>query len=281
MSIEIKQLSFHYENTGEANTLEDISLSIKTGEWLGIMGHTGCGKTTLIQLLAGFLQPTQGQILVEGQDINDRSYDKNALRRQVGIVFQYPEYQLFETTVEKEVAFGLKYSGLKREQVRQQVREALEKMGFCFETICNQAPMALSGGEKRRVAIAGMLVRKPRILIFDEPIAGLDAEARRSFLHRIAELQKEGLTIIMVSHDADSLCEYADRIAVLQKGRLVTVAPPTEVFWDGELTKQWSIGEGGVRRIAGMLEQRGFPLTGKQVKYEALLQEVIRVVKQR
>ena len=194
MWIEVKNLSCSY-GSGTASAqeaLKDVSFKIEDGEFVGIMGHTGCGKSTLIQLIAGLLTPDRGQVLIDGEDINAPGYDRLALRGKVGIVFQYPEYQLFETTVEKDVAFVLKHSGLGKDERERRVKGALEAMGFSWEAVRKKSPLSLSGGEKRRVAIAGVLAAQPRILIFDEPIAGLDPFGRTAFLELSAKLNRRG-----------------------------------------------------------------------------------------
>ena len=169
MSIEVKELFYKYaEKTPlEVQALENINFNIHDGEFVGIMGHTGCGKSTLIQLMAGLLTPSGGQIIIDDADINAANYDRSTLREMVGVVFQYPEYQLFETTVEKDVAFALKHSGFSREEVESRVKWALEILGFSYEDIRGKSPLSLSGGEKRRVAISGVLAARPNVLIFD------------------------------------------------------------------------------------------------------------------
>lgn len=222
------------------DALKKISCTIDSGDFVGIMGQTGCGKTTLIQLMAGLLTPTAGHIFLDGQDINDKNYDRNVLRQLIGVVFQYPEQQLFAATVEKDVAFGLKYRAISSRfgsrfgagsgEVDERVKWALETMGFDFDKIRKQPPMALSGGEKRRVAIAGVLAVQPKIIIFDEPIAGLDPYGRRNFLELAAKLNDNGTTIIMISHNMDALAEYTRHLLVLEDGRLIMSGATRSVF---------------------------------------------------
>ncbi len=232
MRITIENLSYTYnERTNErVDALKHISSTIDPGDFVGIMGPTGCGKTTLIQLIAGLLTPTGGHIYVEGKDINGKDYDRNVLRQSIGVVFQYPEQQLFETTVERDVAFGLKHSLLSPGQIDERAKWALETMGFDFEKIRKQSPLVLSGGEKRKVAIAGILAVKPKILIFDEPIAGLDPYGRQSFLELAAKLNDTGTTIIMISHNMDALAEYTKRLLVLEDGRLIDSGETRAIF---------------------------------------------------
>lgn len=315
MPIEVKEVSCRYgERTPlEVQALKAISFRVEDGEFVGIMGHTGCGKSTLIQLIAGLLTPEAGQILIDGKDINESGYDREELRRTLGIVFQYPESQLFETTVERDVAFALKHLDLSREEKAERVRWALEAVGFrperagkgqwaqgkednlgsngiCrkkempeslapIQKIAGMSPLALSGGEKRRVAIAGVLAARPRILIFDEPLAGLDSWGRLEFLELAARLHRQGNTILMVSHDADALCGYADRILVLDRGRLSAQGTPEEIFEDPGRAEALHIGTGEIRRIAQALYEKGRLRNPAITKYEVLLDEIKRIVK--
>lgn len=276
MSIVLKQVSYTYGQSTAQKTdaLQNISLTIENGEFVGMMGHTGCGKTTLIQLIAGLLSPSRGTVCIDDMDINSPDYDRRILRETVGVVFQHPEYQLFEATVEKDVAFGLKYSGLGKAEKRERVKEALALMGLDLAEIGKESPLSLSGGEKRLVAIAGVLVTRPQILIFDEPIAGLDPDRRQQFLELVTQLNRQGVTIVMISHNADSLCEYAQRILVLHQGRLVLDGTPKEVFGDTALTKELGIGSSQSRRIADMLIERGIPLPRQITRYDELLGEL-------
>lgn len=282
MPIELKHVSYSYGagSTQETAALENLSCFIADGEFVGIMGHTGCGKTTLIQLIAGLLCPTSGQILLDGEDINGKNYRRELLRKTVGLVFQYPEYQLFESTVEKDVAFGLKHSGLSREEKMGRVKEALSLMGFSYENIHNISPLSLSGGEKRRVAIAGVLVTKPRILIFDEPIAGMDPNGRIRFLHLVEKLHKKGTTVLMISHHTDSLCEYASRILVMRQGRLVLDGPPKEVLLDIPRAERFSVGTSQARLISDQLIRRGVPLASDILQYHELLEALTALWKE-
>lgn len=279
MSIEINHLSFLYaKNTShEVNALRNICVHIEDGEFVGIMGRTGCGKSTFIQLIAGLLKPSEGQIFIDGEDINDTKYDRKILRKKVGIVFQYPEYQLFETTVEKDVAFALKYSGMSRQEVTDCVKRSLELVGFDYEEIRSKSPLSLSGGEKRRVAIAGVLAAEPDILIFDEPIAGLDPYGRQEFLGFVAELNRAGKTVLMISHNTDCLCEYAGRLLILKDGELIADGTPNEIFSDAAAAQEAGIGIGNVRYLAQKLYERGITESPYVTKYHTL-REMIRKV---
>ncbi|MBP7174711.1 MAG: ATP-binding cassette domain-containing protein [Thermoclostridium sp.] len=255
----------------KTDVLKDVSCSIDDGDFVGIMGRTGCGKTTLLKLIAGLLSPVGGQIRVNGQDIHAKGYDRNILRQTIGVVFQYPEVQLFETTVEKDVAFGLKHSGLSRSDITERVQWALETMGFEFEKICNQSPLALSGGEKRRVAIAGVLATKPKILLLDEPIAGLDPYGRQSFLHFMAQMNQAGTTIVMVSHNLEALCEHTKHLLLLDNGRLIDSGETKEVFVRLYQTSSGTFGRTKSQKIVSLLLDRHIALPPDIVTYDDLL----------
>ena len=271
--LELRELSYTYApgTAYEAQALDSLSLRIQAGEFVGIMGRTGCGKSTLIQLIAGLMVPSGGQVLLDGEDINDRHYDRDCLRRKVGVVFQFPEIQLFEKTVARDLAFGLKHFGWKEEEKTAAVREALERVGFDYEKIKDKSPLGFSGGEKRRLAIAGVLAARPEILILDEPVAGLDPLGRDAFLKLLDELNRDGVTILMVSHSADALAEHAGRIVVLKDGRLLRDGPTEEVFSDCAGLHSQGVGVGQVRETVELLRQRGLDLPANTVRYEQLL----------
>ncbi|MCL2662574.1 MAG: energy-coupling factor ABC transporter ATP-binding protein [Oscillospiraceae bacterium] len=273
MPIELESVSFAYKSAdgSEIQALRDISIKIGDGEFVGIMGHTGCGKTTLIQLMAGLLTPVSGSVLFDGLDINMRDYDRAKLREAVSLVFQFPEYQLFESTVERDVAFGLKHSRQSRDEISERVRWSLEIMGFDFDLIRKKSPLSLSGGEKRRVAIAGALVTKPRYLIFDEPIAGLDQMSRNAFLEIIDELNREGTAVVMVSHNADAISEYCKRVIIFSDGELVTDGAVKEVFSDINKLEELYLNAGTPRTIGHMLSGHGMEISDKATSYDELL----------
>ena len=277
MSIELRDVCYTYApgTPYESRAVNDFSLTIGDGEFVGIMGRTGCGKSTLIQLIAGLITPEKGQVLIDGKDINDRHYDRAQLRRKVGVVFQFPEVQLFEKTVEKDVAFGLKYFGWSEEEKTAAVKGALEEVGFDFEKVRDKSPLEFSGGEKRRIAIAGVLAAKPEILILDEPVAGLDPLGRKAFLKLLDELNGSGVTVVMISHSADALAEHAGRIAVLKEGRLLTDGPAAEVFSKYGYLRENGIGTGQVRHTVELLRQRGMDIPEDTVRYDQLLQEIL------
>ena len=213
----------------EKKALDDVSLTINKGEFVGIIGHTGSGKSTLIQHFNGLEKATGGTIYFNGQDIYDRDFNMKSLRSKVGLVFQYPEHQLFETTVLEDVKFGPKNLGLSKLEVDLRAFEAIKQVGLP-EKCYDDSPFELSGGQKRRVAIAGVLAMKPEILILDEPTAGLDPRGRDEILDQIAKLHKEGLTVILVSHSMEDVAKYADRIIAMNDGKVAFDGTPKEVF---------------------------------------------------
>ena len=213
----------------EKKALDDVSLTINKGEFVGIIGHTGSGKSTLIQHFNGLEKATSGTIYFDGQDVYDKDFNMKSLRSRVGLVFQYPEHQLFETTVLEDVMFGPKNLGLGKVEVDLRAFEAIKQVGLS-EKCYDDSPFELSGGQKRRVAIAGVLAMKPEILILDEPTAGLDPRGRDELLDQIAKLHKEGLTVILVSHSMEDVAKYADRIIAMNSGKVAFDGTPKEVF---------------------------------------------------
>ena len=203
----------------ETTALRDVSVTVENGSFVGILGRTGCGKSTLIQIMAGLLTPTAGTVMLDGQDIHARRYDRSILRRKVGIVFQYPECQLFETTVEKDVAFGLKHSGLSAAEKQARVRWALETVGFSFEKVHDQPPMGLSGGEKRRVAVARALITQPKLVLADEPTGALDSRATDELLDLFEKINDSGQTILMVTHSVKA-ASHAKRVLFIKDGEV-------------------------------------------------------------
>lgn len=281
MSIEIRSVCCTYGSGTpfETKALKNISLTIEKGEFVGIMGRTGCGKSTLIQAIAGLIPISGGQLLLDGEDINAKSYDRSVLRRKLGIVFQYPECQLFEQTVEKDVAFGLKHSGLSSNEVHDRVKWALSVCGFDYDNVCKLSPFGMSGGEKRRIAIAGVLAVKPEYLILDEPIAGLDPLGRAAFLNLVTGLNAEGMTIIMISHNADCIAEYARRIVVLDNGELAADGTPQELFADADKMRALHLGVSRSRELGLMLTEKGFDISPAACTYDELFSAVYGILK--
>lgn len=261
MSIVVKNLSYTY-NPGtpfEKQALKNLSLTVEKGEFLCMVGHTGSGKSTFIQHLNGLIRLQSGEITVEGISLNVKKPDYKTLRSKVGMVFQYPEYQLFADTVEKDVAFGPKNMKLSEEETAKRVPEALRLVGLDPVKFADKSPFELSGGEKRRVAIAGVLAMRPEILILDEPTAGLDPRGKKEILTLIKGLNEEnGMTILMVNHDMNEASEYADRIAVMYEGELYRCDVPTKMFDDGEFLAHVGLEMPQMAILRNKLRERGF-----------------------
>ncbi len=273
MPIKLDNVSYTYApgTPHEIRALRNVNLDIEDGEFVGVMGTTGSGKSTLIQLIAGLIAPTEGKILLDGEDINAKKYDRDVLHRRIGLVFQYPEYQLFETTVERDVAFGLRHQGLTKEETASAVRTALETVGFDYDEVRDKSPLSFSGGEKRRIAIAGVLAPKPRVLILDEPIAGLDPLSRQDFLTMVDGLNAQGVTVIMISHNADALSEHAGRIIVLRDGALIRDGSAKHIFSDYYDLIRGGIGVPQVRQAVQLLRERGVNMPGNIILYDQFI----------
>lgn len=262
MPITLEHLSHTYQagSPFQATAIKDISLEILDGELLALIGHTGSGKSTLAQHLNGLLQPTQGRVLLDGRDINAKETDKRAVRFQVGLVFQYPEQQLFEESVKKDIAFGPRNMGLSEQEIDSRVREAMDRIGLPYDEIAEKSPFELSGGQMRRVALAGVLAMKPRILVLDEPTAGLDPRARDFLLKDVEALHRGGTTVVMISHSMDDVARLATRIAVLEKGGLDMVGSPQEVFSQVERLTRMGLDVPQASKLRYMLLQDGLEL---------------------
>lgn len=273
MPIKLENVSYTYDTgtTLAVRALRGVTLDAADGEFIGVMGAAGSGKSTLAQLIAGLIKPTEGQILLSGEDINARKYDRGALHRKVALVFQHPEHQLFETTVERDVGFGMRRLGLTKEETAAAVRAALETVGFDYDAVRDKSPLGFSDGEKRRIAIAGVLAPKPGVLILDEPTAGLDPLGRRNFLNMVDALNAAGTTIIMTSHDADALAEHARRIIVLKNGALIRDGSTRDVFSDYYDLLHNGIGVPQVRRAAQLLRERGVDMPGNIIQYDEFI----------
>ncbi|MDO4289633.1 MAG: energy-coupling factor transporter ATPase [Eggerthellaceae bacterium] len=239
--------------------LRDVTLDVREGEFLGIAGHTGSGKSTLIQHMNGILQPSAGRVEVCGADVSDKRA-ATAVRAKVGVVFQYPEHQLFADTVYNDVAFGPRNLGLMFEEVDARVHEALTRVGLDADELAAKSPFELSGGQQRRVAFAGVLAMRPQILVLDEPVAGLDPAARRDFLNLIRGLHEQGLTVVMVSHCMDDLAALCDRIAVMKEGTLLREGAPREVFLHEDVLRAVGLGVPAAQHVANRLRAEGLPL---------------------
>ncbi len=260
MAIEIKELSYIYSQGTpyEKHALNGVNLTIEQGEFIGLIGHTGSGKSTLIQHLNALLKPTSGSVVIDGLSIFEEKTSKKAIRQQVGLVFQYPEHQLFELTVYKDVAFGPKNMGLEDDEIHERVIEALKKVGL-EEEIYEKSPFELSGGQKRRVAIAGVLAMKPHILILDEPTAGLDPYGRDEILNEIKRMHlQENMTIILVSHSMEDIANYVERIIVMDGGSVILQGDKYKVFKEVELLERIGLGVPQVAKICNELAKKGF-----------------------
>lgn len=262
MSITVKDLTYIYEpgTSYEKIALSHINLEIHPGEFVGIIGHTGSGKSTLIQHLNGLLRPTEGSVYYNGDDIFSVKGESRKLRQKIGLVFQYPEYQLFETTVWRDVAFGPKNMGLKEEEIAQRVENALAAVGLGKETY-ELSPFGLSGGQRRRVAIAGILAMEPEYLILDEPTAGLDPRGREEILGKVARLrEKENMAVLLVSHSMEDVAQYVDRIVALDNGEIRFDGTPAEVFSHEEELKGMGLDIPQVTKLSNCLRSRGYAI---------------------
>lgn len=278
MSIALEHVNYIYSpgTAYEKRALNDISLEIGQGQFVGIIGHTGSGKSTLIQHLNGLMKATSGDILYDGQSIYAEGYDMRKLRSQVGLVFQYPEHQLFEVDVISDVCFGPKNQGLSEEESEKNAREALELVGFP-EKYYKQSPFELSGGQKRRVAIAGVLAMKPKVLILDEPTAGLDPKGRDEILDQIAKLHKEtGMTVVLVSHSMEDVARYVDRIIVMNKGEKMLDSTPKEVFRHYKVLEEVGLAAPQVTYVMHDLKDRGFDVSPDATTIEEAADEIMR-----
>ncbi|MBR4982881.1 MAG: energy-coupling factor transporter ATPase [Lachnospiraceae bacterium] len=260
--------------------LRDINLVIPDGQFIGLIGHTGSGKSTLVQHLNGLLQPTSGSIYFNGQDISDKDFNKKELRSKVGLVFQYPEHQLFEVTVFQDVCFGPKNLGLSQKDVEIRAYNALKQAGVKEEQFY-QSPFDLSGGQKRRVAIAGVLAMQPEVLILDEPTAGLDPKGRDEILGQIKKLQKEtGITVILVSHSMEDVAEYVDRIIVMNKGAVMFDDVPKEVFKHYEALEEIGLAAPQVTYIVNRLKKEGVPVDTNVTTIAEAKDAILKVFKE-
>lgn len=271
-SIILDKINYSYsEGTAyQIQALKDINLQIEEGQFIGIIGHTGSGKSTLTQLLNGLLRATSGHIYVDGEDIYDEDYDMKKLRNKVGLVFQYPDHQLFETTNFEDVCFGPKNQGLDRKEVELRAFEALQNVGFP-ENLYYQPPFDLSGGQKRRVAIAAVLAMKPEVLILDEPTAGLDPAGRDEILGLVSKMHKElGITIILVSHSMEDVAEYVERLIVMNQGEVMYDGAPKEVYAHYKELEAVGLAAPQVTYLMNELAGKGLPVdTGATTVKEA------------
>ncbi len=278
MSIALEHVNYVYSpgTAYEKQALRDVSLEIPQGQFVGIIGHTGSGKSTLIQHLNGLTRATSGRILYEGRNIYDEGYDMRWLRSQVGLVFQYPEHQLFEVDVLSDVCFGPKNQGLTQEECEKRAKEALNLVGFP-EKYYKQSPFELSGGQKRRVAIAGVLAMRPKVLVLDEPTAGLDPKGRDEILDQVERLHKEtGMTVILVSHSMEDVAKYVERIIVMNRGGKMLDGTPGEVFRHYKELEEVGLAAPQVTYVMHDLKERGFDLSPDATTIEEAADEIMR-----
>lgn len=273
MSVSVKNLSYSYsvKTPYRKDAVKDVSFELPMGGFIGIVGATGSGKSTLIQHLNALIKPMLGKVNVLGFDPSEKKCDLRALRSKVGMLFQYPEYQLFDETVLKDVCFAPLNFGMTRAEAEAHAREAIELVGLDFDTVKEKSPFELSGGEKRRAAIAGIIAVRPKILIMDEPTAGLDPIGKREILALCKKLKTETVeTVIIISHNMDEIAEFCDRILVMQDGRLVRDTTPTELFSDAETMEGLGLSLPHSIRIKHLLERRGIQLSSNCLSPTAL-----------
>ena len=281
MSIVIEHLNYVYMQGGpyETRALDDVSLTIHDGEFIGLIGHTGSGKSTLVQHLNGLILPTSGKITVDGMDLAEKGTDRRAIRRRVGLVFQYPENQLFEETVAKDIAFGPKNLGLGEEEIDRRVRTAMRRVALDYDKLAQPSVFELSGGQMRRVAIAGVLAMEPQTLVLDEPCAGLDPRGREEILGLISDLHREsGATIVMVSHSMDDVAALAERVIVMNHGKVAMDGTPREIFSRGEELRAIGLDVPQAVELAQKLREKGFDVPEGIYKIEEVRAAVEAIV---
>ena len=283
MSIKLEHVTYTY-NPGtvyEMHALKDVSFEIPQGQFVGIIGHTGSGKSTLIQHLNGLIRPTSGKVLFEGQDVWAEGYELRKLRFQVGLVFQYPEHQLFETDVLTDVCFGPKNQGLSPEECKERAKEALQHVGL-DESYYEKSPFELSGGQKRRVAIAGVLAMNPSFLILDEPTAGLDPKGRDEILDQLALLHEtRGISIMLVSHSMEDIARYVERIIVMNKGHVAFDDTPKEVFSHYKELEEMGLAAPQMTYIMHALKERGMDVDVTATTVEEAKDSILKALKKR
>lgn len=282
MSIQVKNLTHIYEKgmPNESVALEDISFEVEDGSFLGVIGHTGSGKSTLLQHLNGLLKPTEGTIVIGGVDITSPDVSMVDIRKRIGLVFQYPEYQLFEETVAKDVAFGPKNLGLSQEEIDERVKEAIELVGLDYEAIKDRSPFELSGGQKRRVAIAGVVAMRPEVLILDEPTAGLDPKAHKDVLKMVEKVhEKTGNIIILVSHNMADIARMSDKVLVIDSGHMVMMGTPKEVFSKREELSNVGLDLPPITQLTESLRKRGIGIGETILSVEDAAEQIAKYLK--
>ena len=281
MSIKIENLTHVYmpKTPFEKKALDNVNLVIEDGEFLVLIGHTGSGKSTLIQHLNGLLEPSSGRIIVDDIDLTNKETKLTDIRKKIGLVFQYPEYQLFEETIEKDIAFGPNNLGLSQEEVSNRVKKSMEMVGLDYETYKDVSPFDLSGGQKRRVAIAGVIAMEPKVLILDEPTAGLDPKGRDDILEQIKILhEKYKMTIVLVSHSMEDVGKLAERIVVMNKGKVTLTGKPAEIFKEVETLEEIGLAVPQVTYLMRALKEKGFNVSDEVFTVEEGSKELLRVL---
>ncbi|NFI93023.1 energy-coupling factor transporter ATPase [Clostridium botulinum] len=284
MSIKVENLTHTYmpKTPFEKVALDNVNIEIEDGEFVALIGHTGSGKSTFIQHLNGLLEATSGTIIVDGLDITKKQINLTDIRKKVGLVFQYPEYQIFEETIAKDIAFGPKNLGLTEDEIKTRVIESMKMVGLDYETYKDQSPFDLSGGQKRRVAIAGVIAMKPTTLILDEPTAGLDPKGRDDILEQISKLHKEyNMTIILVSHSMEDVAKIAQRIVVMNHGKVELQGKPSEVFKEVDKLEKIGLGVPQVTYLVRELRKKGFEISDDIFTIEGAKKELLRILKER
>ncbi|AOR22434.1 energy-coupling factor transporter ATPase [Clostridium taeniosporum] len=282
MSIKVENLKHIYmpKTPFEKVALDNVNIEIKDGEFVALIGHTGSGKSTFIQHLNGLLEATSGTIIVDGLDITKKEVNLTDVRKKVGLVFQYPEYQIFEETIAKDIAFGPKNLGLSDDEISNRVIESMNMVGLDYDTYKDQSPFDLSGGQKRRVAIAGVIAMKPTTLILDEPTAGLDPKGRDDILEQISKLHKKyNMTIILVSHSMEDVAKIAERIVVMNHGEVALQGKPSEVFKEVEKLEKIGLGVPQVTYLVRELRKKGIEISDDVFTIEGAKKELLRILK--
>lgn len=269
--IEINNLTHIYSEglPFEKKAVDDISLKVEENEFIGLIGHTGSGKSTFIQHLNGLLKPSSGEIIIDGTRVDKSGSNLTDLRKKVGLVFQYPEYQLFEETIERDIAFGPKNLDISEEEVQERVKSSMESVGLDYETYKDKSPFELSGGLKRRVAIAGVLAMEPKVLILDEPTAGLDPRGRDEILSEIESIhEKRKMTVILVSHSMEDVAKIAERIVVLDKGKVFLDGEPRDIFREEDKLLGVGLGIPQITSLMRTLKKKGLDINEDAITVE-------------
>ena len=282
MSIKIENLTHIYSPNGpfEKKALDNVNIEINDGDFVAIIGHTGSGKSTLIQHMNGLEKATSGKIFIDDIDITAKDVKLTDIRKKVGLVFQYSEYQLFEETIERDIAFGPTNLKLSKEEIKNRVKKAMEMVGLDYETYKDKSPFDLSGGQKRRIAIAGVIAMEPKVLILDEPTAGLDPKGRDDILGQIRQLHdKYGMTIVLVSHSMEDVAKLAEKVIVMNKGKVVLTGTPKEVFKEVDILEEIGLGVPQVTYLMKELIKKGFDVSDEAYTIEQAKEEILKFFK--